>query len=189
MKDQASKRLYFVAIVAPEPVQSEVTEMKQLARELFGSGHALNSPAHITIIPPFYATPDQIDALAADMENYLRTQNLPPVRLDGFDHFGNRVIYVDVLPDPRWNRIQRDLFALFKKHFPGYRKPNRFHPHMTIAFRDLDPAVFDDAWNYFNAGDYEAVFPVDNLQILQHRNKRWHPYRTVKANTQERPNE
>ncbi len=173
------KSLFFVAVIAPEPVQSEITEMKQTAKELFGSGHALNAPAHMTLIPPFRATEEQIEAFADDLQRLLRHKKLPPVRLNGFDRFGNRVIFVDVEKNPRWEALQNEIYELFRRHFPRQAKPNRFHPHFTIAFRDLRPEMFEEAWSYFNRDSYEASFLPESIDILRHKNGKWHIFKKI----------
>jgi len=45
--------LYFFAVVPPEEIQSSVTDIKQDFKERFNASHALKSPPHITLIPPF----------------------------------------------------------------------------------------------------------------------------------------
>ena len=153
--------------------------MKLLARDLFGSGHALNSPAHITLIPPFFATAEEIERFSSALENLMAEKEIPEIRLNGFDKFGRRVIFVDVEKNSGLERLQQEIFDLFKQHFPHYRKPNRFHPHVTVAFKDLREDVFDEAWQYFSGDDYFATFRPPGLTILQHRHKRWHKVKDI----------
>ncbi len=168
------KRLHFIALVAPEPVQSELTEFKHLARERFGSGHALNAPAHITLIPPFFATAKQMEDFIPQLAEFIA--GYPPWELEikNFNRFGKRVIYAAVALHPALNDFQAELFSLFMTHFPAYRKPNRFHPHLTVAHRDLMPEQFPAAWHYFSGLSYERKIIVDKLSVLVHRERKWH---------------
>ena len=163
-----------MALIPDDPVQSEITEMKKAARDLFGSGHALNSPAHITLIPPFFASEEELNKFLPALEKFTETRTLPRIDLNGFDHFGKRVIFVDVMHNPSLMNFQKDLFTLFKKFFPAYSKPNRFHPHLTIAFKDLDPNIFPEAWAYFGQDDYAASFLPAGISLLRHKNKQWY---------------
>ena len=183
MKSQPKepKSLYFVAVTAPEPIQSQLTEMKQTAKERFDAGHALNAPAHMTLIPPFRATENEVKSFARDLKDFLTHQKLTPLSLSGFDHFGNRVIFVDVEKNPDWHHLQKELYRIFQKHFPRQAKTNRFHPHFTIAFRDLQPAIFPEAWKYFSHLPYQASFQPSGVDILRHRNKRWHIIERIKG--------
>ncbi len=169
-----TRSLYFLAVVAPEPVQSQLTELKYLARDLFHSGHALNAPAHLTLIPPFFARQDQMDRYVENLYGVLKNHKAFSLRLKGFDKFGRRVIFVDVVPNPMLDKLQADLYDFHKFFFQGQVKPNGFHPHFTVAFRDLDEDIFPEAWNYFSNMDYEAVFDVNRIAILRHKDKRWH---------------
>ena len=168
------KRLHFLALVVPGPVQSELTGFKHLARERFGAGHALNAPAHITLIPPFFATAGKMENFIPQLAEFIA--GFPPWELEikNFGRFGKRVIYAAVVPHPALNDFQAALFSLFKSRFPSYPKPNRFHPHLTVAHRDLTPEQFPAAWHYFSALSYERKIIVDKLSILIHRERKWH---------------
>ncbi len=171
---KSPKRLHFIALVAPGPVQSELTGFKHLARERFGAGHALNAPAHITLIPPFFATAGQMEEFMPELSEL--AAGFPPWELEikNFGRFGKRVIYAAVVPHPALNDFQAALFSLFKTRFPAYRKPNRFHPHLTVAHRDLSPGQFPAAWKYFSGLSYERTIIVDKLSVLVHRERKWH---------------
>ncbi|NPA43396.1 MAG: 2'-5' RNA ligase family protein [Chlorobi bacterium] len=179
MAPRQGKKLYFVALVVPEPYQSEITQMKQTAKVMFDAGHALKSPAHITLIPPFWADEEEIENLAARLSRHPVSQLEKPVELDGFDRFDKRVIFVDVRPHPRLQAYQQALFDEFRACFPSYGKPNRFHPHVTVAFKDLRREVFDDAWNLFKDDPYRAEFMPRHLTILRHDKGKWHIWREI----------
>lgn len=173
MMNTNSKRLYFLAVIPPEPVQSEIMDKKKIASKLFNSSHSLNSPAHITLIPPFYASHSEIKKFSNALKEFISSYNPIEIDLKDFNKFGNRVIFVDLLPNEELNAFQKDLFRLFKKHFPKYKKDNRFHPHITVAFKDLHEEVFQKAWEYFNQLPYKAYFLMNHFYLLKHENKYW----------------
>ena len=45
--------MYFIALVAPEEINTPILKWKTWFRDNFGCTVALKSPAHITLIPPF----------------------------------------------------------------------------------------------------------------------------------------
>jgi 2'-5' RNA ligase len=47
-------KMYFVAILAPEKINADALKWKLYFREKFGCRAALHSPAHITLVPPFW---------------------------------------------------------------------------------------------------------------------------------------
>jgi 2'-5' RNA ligase len=48
-----------------------------------------------------------------------------------------------------------------------------FVPHMTVAFRDLQPAQFRAAWPQFKARLFQGSFLASALTLLLHDGKRW----------------
>jgi 2'-5' RNA ligase len=170
------KKLFFIAVVPHEQLQEGIREIKLDFRERYGSGHALNSPAHLTLIPPFYWPMHQVNELMRSMDIFCREEIPFEVRLDNFGAFPPRVIYIDVVKnenltglyerlkvfmDVKWN-IRERLHA---------KKP--FNPHMTIAFRDLTREYFKQAWAEFKNKPFKEVFLVDKIVLLIHQQKYW----------------
>lgn len=162
-------QLYFVALLPPADIQREVTAFKQTALERFGSGHALRSPPHITLIPPFRTDRTDFAALqtAADRQ-------VPfVVSLRDFARFGRRVIFVNVLPSECLSGCQQQL-AEFGHQTYGIEPDRRpFHPHMTVAFRDLMQHVFPEAWAHFSGQGYDRAFTADAFALLRHTGQGW----------------
>ncbi len=57
--------MYFVALVAPPDINADVLKWKNFFKEKFGCTVALKSPAHITLIPPFWMKEESEDDLIA----------------------------------------------------------------------------------------------------------------------------
>lgn len=169
MTARPEPRLYFVALLPDQVIQDEVTAFKQTARERFGSGHALRSPPHVTLIPPFRSDNADFSAL----QTFAREQTPFYVQLNHFDRFGSRVIFVNVGREPALLACQTQLAQFCADHF-GIRPDSRpFHPHMTVAFRDLQRSVFADAWAYFSAQTYERQFLANAVTLLRHTGQGW----------------
>lgn len=162
-------KLYFVALLPDLAIQGEVTLFKQTAQDRFSSGHALKSPPHITLVPPFRSEGADFSPLQA----FAHQQSRFTVRLCNFDHFGNRVIFINVSPDPPLLACQTHVAAFCHERFGIEPDQRPFHPHMTIAFRDLQRAAFPDAWSYFSAQLYERTFTAEALTLLRHTGQNW----------------
>ncbi|HEV7350363.1 2'-5' RNA ligase family protein [Telluribacter sp.] len=174
----ANQALFFVALLPDERIQQEVTEFKQIAAEQFSSRHALKSPPHITIIPPFKLSNEEATTLPETMSVAASRLAPFPVQLQGFDHFGrsaarNRVIFVDVVIDEALRRCQRVTAEVFYQQLNVQPDDRPFHAHMTVAFKDLQRQVFRDAWAYFSQLPYEREFTVNALTLLKHNGQRW----------------
>lgn len=152
-----------------DAVQQEVTAFKQIALTRFASGHALKSPPHITLIPPFLQDQEDFSSLQ-DFASLL----VPfTVRLNGFSRFDQRVIYVDVPIDESLIACQQALAAFCTGQFNIKTDARPFHPHMTVAFKDLKSAVFSEAWRYFSGLDYKRNFIANAITLLRHTGERW----------------
>ena len=51
-----------------------------------------------------------------------------------------------------------------------------FHPHMTVAFRDLKKPNFVKAWEEFKDKLLDAEFIADRICLLKHDGKRWNSF-------------
>lgn len=161
--------LYFIALLPDLTIQDEVTGFKQIAKERFNTAHALKSPPHITLIPPFRSDQTDFSALqiAADAQHSFSIQ------LQDFDHFGSRVIFVNVAAELSLLACQEQLAAFCADQFAITPDPRPFHPHMTVAFKDLKRSIFPEAWTYFSAQSYQRSFVADALTLLVHTGQQW----------------
>ncbi|GAB3166580.1 2'-5' RNA ligase family protein [Telluribacter humicola] len=172
MSVPAAESLYFVALLPDEPIQQEVTQFKQVAAEQFNSRHAMKSPPHITIIPPFKLSAEEVPTLRETMATAASRLAPFPVQLKGFDRFGQRVIFVDVVMDEALRNCYQVTAEAFHQQL-GIKPDDRpFLAHMTVAFKDLHRKVFGNAWAYFSQQSYERTFNVQSLTLLKH-NGRW----------------
>lgn len=166
--------LYFIAIVAPEEINNQVLEWKHYMLQHFNCKVALKSPAHVTLIPPF----DMPNTMQHEMEEVLMefAQEQPsfPIQLKNFAAFKPRVLYVHVQPNTHLSDLQARLETyLLAINFPIKKEERAFHPHVTIANRDLHKDDFPRAWQYFQQLQYEVTFPANTISLLRHNGQIW----------------
>ncbi|GIV30925.1 MAG: hypothetical protein KatS3mg029_0276 [Saprospiraceae bacterium] len=167
--------LYFIAVLPGEEIQQEVMAFKQYCCTHFGACHALKSPPHITLVPPHRWAEEVLPQLEEVLDLFALGQEPFEVELQDFAAFAPRVIYVDVSPNPSLRALHRHLLAKLERSMEFRdERAHRFHPHMTIAHRDLDRQAFRRAWAHFSLVEYRRRFTVDQLVLLEHRDKRWH---------------
>lgn len=173
--------LYFIAILAPDPVSRQVLEWKHYMLQRFNCQVALRSPAHITLIAPFTMQTEQEGELISTLQTIAPQLQPFPVQLKNFDAFKPRVIFVQVQPDERLLQLKKKV----EDNLPGFpiKKDDRpFHPHITIANRDLGKKDFPKAWQHFRSIQYEALFNADNISLLRHNASHWDVLAQVKVN-------
>ncbi|HYC41070.1 MAG TPA: 2'-5' RNA ligase family protein [Chitinophagaceae bacterium] len=164
--------MYYVALIPPPPVSGDVLKWKKWMEDRFGCVVAQRSPAHVTLIPPFWMKEDLEPALLESLSRFASARDPFPLRLNRFGHFRPRVIYLNVEPAPELSSLRTDLFtALF--NFPVPHIGNDFTPHVTIATRDLRKKDFSEAWDRFNNMNYDKVWLCCDISLLRHNKKKW----------------
>ena len=168
--------LYFVAVLPPEQESRQITALKQYCKAHFGSGHALNSPPHITLHMPFKWHDQKRDRLDRCLRQVAGETASFRVELRDFDYFEPRVVFVDVMDNEALKALQKRLSGQMRLELnlfnAGY-KDRPFHPHVTIAFRDLKKPKFYEAKTHFSGEKLAMDFEVNDLVLLRHQGKRW----------------
>lgn len=167
--------LYFIAIVLPEALQNEVTAFKKHIASTWGPRHALRSPPHITLQPPFAWPEKRLPELQACLKDFAGRQTPFQVRLKNFDVFPPRVIFVK----PATNQIMEQIFRHLKQELESKlglkdaRNERPFHPHVTIAHRDVEAHSFPLIWDYFKTLSYERMFEANGICLLKLVEGKW----------------
>ena len=166
---------YYFAILAPDEINKEVLKWKNFFKEKFKCSIALRSPAHITLIPPFWMNQQLKNELAASLKEFCITQHGFLIQLKGFSAFPPKVIFVEVLKNEKLELLY-DFFNDFivsSRIFPSKKNKNVFHPHITLATRDLYKKDFYEAWKIFSAKKYEAEWVATGISLLRHNKISW----------------
>lgn len=174
MAEDNTSELYFFALLMPFNIAADADEIKREFADRYESSRALRSPAHITIIPPFFAN----DEFEKSVENKVKvfTKAIEPfnVKLNGFGEFNHKVIFVEV----EKNEALQTFYTAFSSFFTGLgfelTSMNKFfHPHITVAFRDLTEENFDKAWPEFQKREFINAFSASSIHLLKHTNETW----------------
>jgi 2'-5' RNA ligase len=167
---------YFLAIVPPEPILSEVMALKEYFSEHHKSKGALRSPGHITLHMPFNWPDKKRDKLRDALADFAGNQKPVAIKLKDFNCFAPRVIFIDVEHSDELLELQKKSDRFFKTELNVFSAAYRdlpFHPHMTVAFRDLKKNEFAAAWSLFENKKFEASFTADSIALLQHDGLKW----------------
>ena len=170
-----SKQLYFIAVLPPDPLRTRVKELKQEMQLRFAAGHALKSPAHITLQMPFRLEKDRQDALCDLLQAFAGRQEAFSVNLNGFDCFPPGVLFIRIEDHKPLIPLQASLKTALVDAgvIPDRAAEHPFHPHMTIATRDLSREAFEIAWPEYRERDFSGTFRVQSLVLLKHNGRHW----------------
>lgn len=178
-KTKADK-LYFVAIVPPSPIYEEAFEQKVYFKTKYNSKASLNSPPHITLHMPFKWKESEEAELANQLQEFAKERSAITIQLKGFSSFPPKVIFINVEISAELKVLQKDLERHFKRElnlFNAKYKDLPFHPHLTLAFRDLKKPNYQKAWEEFVGKNYEATFLADKIALLKHSGAVWEVFR------------
>ena len=162
---------YFIAITLPEPLHSEIESIKKNISAQYGTRSVLRSPAHITIVPPFFWG-NETELL--DFLNEFPFSEFT-IELKNYNRFEQRVIFIDVVENKALMDLHQQFNIQFFKRFSGLNKkrPYVFHPHITIGNRDWKPEMFNRCWKELNPQEFSASFQFKRLRLLKNVNSLW----------------
>lgn len=170
------RKQYFIAVIPPSPVVEEAQSLKEYFRDKYHSKAALNSPPHITLHMPFLWNEEKEKKLISKLQDFARRWDPIKICLDNFAAFPPRVIFINVTDSDALEHLQKNLHSFFKREldiFNANYQDRPFHPHLTLAFRDLKKAAFHLAWQEFANKEYKAEFMADKIALLKHNGKGW----------------
>lgn len=167
--------MYFIALAAPVDIHQQVLKWKHWMKERYQCTVALRSPAHITLVPPFWMKPALEKDLTGAIADFSKLQQTFTVQLNDFSHFKSNVLFVDVIVHAPLLQLREALFDFLHStgRFPLKEDKRPFHPHVTIATRDMHKKAFEEAWEHFRDKPYAASWEVRAISLLKHNGSNW----------------
>lgn len=172
--------IYFVAIIPPSPIYEEALKLKLHFKDQYHSKASLNSPPHITLHMPFQWKEEKENDLVKTFEQFAIRLQPFNLKLSGFGSFAPRVLFIDVEKNNDLCFLHNELHQHCKKElnvFNANYKDKAFHPHLTLAFRDLKKPMYEKAWKEFEHKEFSGEFEVTKFALLKHNGKVWEIYR------------
>ena len=179
MESRTPRSLYLIALVPDPQLRDRIRSLKEEMKRRFGASHALKSPAHITLQMPFRKEESSEPVLVKTLKSVALQQKVFEIPLTGFDCFPPRVLFVKLGNQEAITNLHSGLQKVLKEDlgFNSQERGFRFHPHMTIATRDLTEESFLQAWPEFAKRNFDAGIVVKSLFLLKHNGKNWDLYR------------
>lgn len=165
---------YFLAIVIPEPALSKIEGLKQDLMEKHGLKGALRSPAHITLHRPFEWKEEKENFLTDTLTKFKQPEAFA-IDLKNFAFFEPRVVFVNVTENEAINKLHSALSRFAKENLRLFNETDDlrgFHPHVTVAFRDLKKPKFYELQKEFIEKKFDFQFHYSGFSLLK-LEKRW----------------
>ncbi|RZK01798.1 MAG: hypothetical protein EOO46_19190, partial [Flavobacterium sp.] len=136
-------QMYFIAVVLPEELNQKILSYKHWMAEKYSCRVGLKSPAHITIVPPFWTEPEKEERLLNDIDTISSSHKKFRLKTENFSAFKPRTLFIAVEDNEQLKMLKQTADHLFRNTDYKIKIENRpFHPHITIATRDLHKKDF-----------------------------------------------
>jgi 2'-5' RNA ligase len=167
--------MYFIAIVLPNELDEKVLHWKKYMQEKYRCKVGLKSPAHITIVPPFWLEANMEEALLNDVDMVAKDLHPFLVHTNDFSAFKPRTIFIGVAKNPELDNLKRKADQHFadKEQYKIKIETRQFHPHITIATRDLFKKDFYESWPFFETQEFKEEWEANGLSVLRHNKRNW----------------
>ena len=125
--------------------------------EKFGCKVGLKSPAHITLLLPFWMHEESEQRLTANIDAISSSAQPFTIATKSFSAFKPGTIYVDIVVNEKLRSLKVAIDKFFSQADYKIKIESRpFHPHITIATRDLHKKDFHEAWMLFETKKFQA---------------------------------
>lgn len=158
-------------------VKGEAGEFNNILRmEIYDKFKAKSSklPAHFTIKAPFEYDGD-ITPLEKELENFCSKEKAKSYTMKKYDHFDNRVIYMDVNMSKEGRKLHDKIIDILEKYpYINFNKNDGREKkfHVTLTSKKVPP-IFDVVWEYVNRYDFNFKCSFDNIAIYRWNNNTW----------------
>jgi 2'-5' RNA ligase len=169
------KDMYYITLLCPPEIDDIMRVEKEKMATVYESVVAAKSPAHITLVAPFFLSAGKHRELVQRLEEFESIVTEVNVDINNFGSFANKVIFADVIPNDNLAALQEQLENYLKASgFPFIKEAQKpFHPHVTIATRDLKPEKFAEAWETYENATYSASFTTNAIHVMKLVDDKW----------------
>jgi len=148
----------------------------KLRKEVYFKFGAKSSklPAHFTIKAPFEHN-GNINDLENIIDSFCKNEKISLMKVEGYDHFSDRVIYMKVKMSSEGKGIHDRLIDELNKinyiTFDDKDGKNKVF-HITVCSKGIKES-FKEIWNYVNQFSCNFDSSFDNVSIYKWDNNTW----------------
>ncbi len=135
-------------------------------------------PAHFTIKAPFEYE-GKLTELEQRLENFCQNEQAAPFKLEGYNHFDERVIYMEVHMSEGGKALHERLIEELEQiPYIEFNKQDGKDKifHVTVSSKKLRP-VYEEVWSYVQQYPCEFDCSFNNISIYEWRDNTWQIYK------------
>lgn len=148
----------------------------QLRKEVYEKLGAKSStlPAHFTIKAPFEydGIPNDLDM---KLEQFCKHEKAASFRLEGYNHFDDRVIYMDVVMSKEGKALHDRLIdTLVELPYLTFDKKDGKDKvfHVTVSSKKIQP-IYSKLWDYVHQYPCQFECSFDNITLYKWEEHKW----------------
>ncbi len=166
---------YFIAWIPEYRIIRKIQHLKEQLRDQFGLKKSLNADPHITLVKPFELPASGLPVLEKALHAFSLGQSPFELKIEGINSFGQHVLFIDVEHTHALPKLREALLVALQESslFTEVTRDGQFHPHITLATKDLKPSLFYEVRNFVAQKPISEKCIVTNISLLQYQNKRW----------------
>lgn len=183
------ENLFLICLIPPASIVDDVDEIRNYIAEKFQVYESLKRPAHITLYGPIkIASRDTEERFFNALSTAVFSDPFTQV-LYNFNSFLQHTFYLDVEQNIGIMNLQKQIKkALIPLKLDSQQDNFKFTPHLTLAFKDVKPPVFESIINTFKDRKFKRTYTVSGFSVYKHMDKKWQPYKEFPfKNPQENP--
>jgi len=138
-------------------------------------------PAHFTIKAPFEYE-GKLTELEQRLEAFSQKEQAASFKLEGYNHFDDRVIYMEVHMSEEGKALHERLIEeLEQVPYIEFNKQDGKDKifHVTVSSKKLKP-VYQEVWTYVQQYPCEFSCSFDNISIYEWRENTWQIYKVYR---------
>lgn len=135
-------------------------------------------PAHFTIKAPFEYEGDMSD-LDEKLKQFCKDEKAAPFKLDGYNHFDDRVIYMDVAMSKEGKALHDRLIdTLIELPYLDFDKKDGKDKifHVTVSSKKIQP-IYSKLWEYVHQYPCKFECGFDNITLYKWEGHKWIEHR------------
>lgn len=172
------ENLFLICLIPPASIIEDIDEIRNYIADKFKVYESLKRPAHITLYNPVKITSrDTEERFFNALSTAAFSDSFTQVLLN-FNAFPQHTFYLEAEQNPDIMNLQRQIKkALTPLKLDFQRENFKFTPHLTLAFKDVKPPVFESIVNTFKDKKFKRTFTVSGFSVYKHIDKKWQPYK------------
>ena len=165
-------KTHFIGVLPSLEIE-RIVESDRKWSEKYGCRSGHSTPIHVTLVPPFSSKKSTEEI--RDIINGILPLLSPFVgKVDGYGSFGNRTIFLRVLPSEDWDNLSQVLAKGLRAMGESVKVDGKkLIPHFTVANRDIPPESFSFMLDKLSSHGFSSNFTVDSVALFHREGRLW----------------